>query len=51
MIDDVVKEYQEYKKKYIGMVMEGDALLMLIDRLDTLNSKLDILIKIQSRRS
>lgn len=50
MIDDVVKEYQEYKEKYIGMVMEGDALLMLIDRLDTLNRKLDILIKIQARK-
>ena len=43
------REYKDYKDNHVGMVMEGEVMLMIVDRLDTLNRRLkeieDVLIK------
>lgn len=49
MDENIVKEYKNYKDTHVGMVMEGEVMLMIVDRLDTLNRRLkdieDVLIR------
>lgn len=49
MDENIVREYKDYKDNHVGMVMEGEVMLMIVDRLDTLNRRLkeieDVLIK------
>ena len=50
MIDNLMKEFEENGTKYSSHSPSTILMLMLIDRIDTLNRKLDMLNKIQSRK-